>query len=381
MSHGTVLTTRSWFFNPHARAWTCPPPPPGAARFHSRLPGYAPTPLVEIPELAREWGVRSVMVKDESERLGLPAFKALGVSYAVCRVVCRLAGVTAPPATLDALREMVSSLPPMELVTATDGNHGRALARFARSLGIPARVLVPDVAGAPAAEAIRAEGAHVIVVAGDYDTAVRRAAREAGSRPGAVLVQDTAWPGYEDVPQWIVDGYSTLLAEIDARLGGEPPALVVVPMGVGSLAQAVVTHYRSRGTEPPTALLGVEPDTAACVHAGLAAGRYRSVPTGSTIMAGLNCGTPSSLAWPYLRNGLDAAVTVSDGQAAAAARELAGHGVPAGPCGAACLAGVRAVLTEPGLGGRAALGLGPDSTVVLLSTESPRDLTEGETTP
>jgi len=264
----------------------------------------------------------------------------------------------------------------LELVTATDGNHGRALARFARLLGIAARVFVPDGVERPAIEAIRGEGATVTVVAEDYDTAVRRATVDAEAREHAVPVQDTAWAGYEDIPRTIVDGYSTLFAEIDAELG-RPPALVVTPIGVGSLAQAVVTHYRSRATGRATAVLGVEPDSAACVHASLVGGRLRSVATGSTIMTGLNCGTPSSLAWPYLRDGLDAAVTVSDEQAAAAVGELAALGVDAGPCGAACLPAVRDVLS--GTDGRAALGLEDDSTVVLLNTESAGTANDTET--
>jgi diaminopropionate ammonia-lyase len=197
-----------------------------------------------------------------------------------------------------------------------------------------------------------------------------------------VLLQDTAWPGYEDIPQWIVDGYSTLLTELDAQLtasGGTEPALVVVPMGVGSLAQAVVTHYRSRSCEQRAALLGVEPDTASCIQASLAAGRPCAVPTESTIMAGLNCGTQSSLAWPYLRNGLDAVIAVSDEQAADAARELGALGVSSGPCGAASLAAVRAVLTEATPSRRAGLGLSADSTVVLLNTEGSHETEESET--
>jgi hypothetical protein len=255
----SCLTLCSWFVNPNARDWTCPAPPPEAARFHAGLSGYSPTPLTELPSLAQEWGVRRVVIKDESSRLGLPAFKALGVSYAIYRVVCEHAGEVVTPATFDTLRAVISQLPPLELVTATDGNHGRALARFARLLGIPARVFVPLGVGVRTIEAIRAEQATVTVLDVDYDTAVRCAAGEADSRQEAVLVQDTAWPGYEVVPQWIVDGYSTLLAEIDAQLGDTSAALVVIPMGVGSLAQAVVTHYRSRGTGQPTALLGVEP--------------------------------------------------------------------------------------------------------------------------
>lgn len=200
------------------------------------------------------------------------------------------------------------------------------MARFARLLGIHARVFVPDAVSATAIAAIRAEQVEVMVLAEDNDATVRCAAEEADSRPSAVLLQDTAWPGYTEVPQWIVDGYLTLLTELDAQLTETEPALVVVPVGVGSLAQAVVTHYRSRA-QHRTALLGVEPDTASCAQAGLVAGRPVTVGTDATIMAGLNCGTPSSLAWPYLRDGLDAVVAVSDEQAAGAARELGALGV------------------------------------------------------
>jgi diaminopropionate ammonia-lyase len=320
-------------------------------------------------------------VKDESSRLELPAFKALGVSYAIYRLIRARVGDTVLPASWDGLRVGIASLPPLELVTATDGNHGRAVARFARLLGIPAHLFVPDVVSPRAIEAIRAEQAAVTVLAEDYDKAVQRASEEADSRAGAVLLQDTAWPGYEEIPQWIVDGYSTLFAELDvqlAALGETEPALVVTPMGVGSLAQAVVTHYRSRGTGKPTVLLGVEPDTASCIQVSLVDGRRRSVPTGSTIMAGLNCGTPSSLAWPYLRDGLDAVIAVSDEQAADAARELGALGVSSGPCGAASLAAVRAVVNEGRLERRTEFGLSADSTVVLLSTESSHYTEESE---
>ncbi|MFE2448937.1 diaminopropionate ammonia-lyase [Streptomyces sp. NPDC021218] len=381
MTSNIAVTAGSWFFNPDARDWTCPPAPPEAATFHAGLPGYAPTPLLQLPSLAADWGVRRVVVKDESSRLGLPAFKALGVSYAIYRLIRARVGDPLLPASLDGLRRAIASLPPLELVTATDGNHGRAVARFARLLGIPAHVFVPDVVSPRAIEAMRAEQAAVTVLAEDYDKAVQRASEEAGSRAGAVLLQDTAWPGYEEIPQWIVDGYSTLFAELDgqlAALGESEPALVVTPMGVGSLAQAVVTHYRSRGTGKPAALLGVEPDTASCIQVSLVDGRPRSVPTGSTIMAGLNCGMPSSLAWPYLRDGLDAVIAVSDEQAADAERELGALGVSSGPCGAACLAAVRAVVNEERLERRGGLGLSADSTVVLLSTEGSHHTEESE---
>ena len=351
----------TWYANPDARRWSCPPPP-DVAPFHRALPGYRPTPLRDVPGLAAGWGVRRGVVKDESVRLGLPAFKALGVFHAVRRLFEERSGAAVPD--LAALRA-AADRHPVELVTATDGNHGRALGRVSRLLGLPCRVLVPAAVDPAAVAAIRSEGAVVVVVDEDYDKAVALAADDAAGRPGAVLVQDTAWPGYERIPQDVVDGYATMFAEVDAQLGADAAALVVTPVGVGSLAQAVLTHYKSRGRA--VAVLGVEPDAAACVHASLRAGRRVSIATGTTVMDGLTCGTPSSLAWPFLRDGLDAAAVVTDAQATAAAAELGRLGVPAGPCGAACVPAVRSVLADPG--GRAALGLTTGSVVVLLSTE------------
>ncbi|MEV3990425.1 diaminopropionate ammonia-lyase [Streptomyces sp. NPDC049837] len=355
------MTDSSWWYaRPGARGdWTCPPAPDGVRDFHASLDGYAPTPLTELPSLADQLGVGRVYVKDESSRLGLPAFKALGASWAVHRVLAE--------------RRRYGDGAPLTLVTATDGNHGRAVARTARLLGQRARVFVPRGVHPAAAAAIAAEGAEVTPVAGPYDEAVRRAA-EAARGPGAVLVQDTAWPGYEEIPGWIVEGYSTLFAEIDDQLGAPDsgsPDLVAVPVGVGSLAQAAVTHYRGRpyGAAGP-ALLAVEPRAAACVLASLAGGEPVTVATGETAMAGLNCGTPSSIAWPHLRHGLDAAVAVTDADSARAARDLAALGVSSGPCGAASLAGVRAALTGAGARERrTALGVGAAATLVLLSTE------------
>jgi diaminopropionate ammonia-lyase len=209
----------------------------------------------------------------------------------------------------------------------------------------------------------------VVEVDGDYDDAVARAAADAAADPASVLVQDTSWPGYTDVPQWIVDGYSTLCLEVDDQLsvlGLGAPDLVVVPVGVGSFAQAVVSHYRGAGADGG-ALLAVEPDRAAALVASLRAGEPVTVSAGETIMAGLSCGTVSPLAWPVLRDGLDGAVTVSDDQAAAAVDDLARLGVDSGPCGAATLAAARLVLGQPGW--RQAIGLRRDAVVLLLSTE------------
>jgi len=382
-----------WFARPQARSWTCAIPgevSSGAVRaFHASLPGYAPTPLAEIPALAAELGTGRVFVKDESARLGLPAFKVLGASWAVHQLLASTpAGEPAAPATdsapvpatpadgLAGLRELAARRRGLIFVTATDGNHGRAVARMAKLAGAPARVFVPAVTGPAARAAIASEGAEVIEVAGGYDETVAKARQWARDRRGAALVQDTAWPGYEQVPGWIVAGYSTLFAELGAQLaaaGAGPPALVAVPVGVGSLAQAAVAHYRARGAagRAGPALLSVEPDTAACLLASLRAGALVSVPTANTVMAGLNCGTISSIAWPYFANGLDAAVAVSDDAARQATVDLANAGISSGPSGAASLAGARAALTGPGSAARrTVLSVAANSVIVLLSTEA-----------
>jgi diaminopropionate ammonia-lyase len=375
--HDIMPLTESWYAR-DARSWTCEAPDAAAAEFHRQLPGYAPTPLVEAPDLAAELGVGRLFVKDESARFDLRAFKFLGASWAGFLAVSRRSGY-AGPAGLDGLRAHLAAADSgLALVTATDGNHGRAVARTARLLGLPARVYVPDPVPGIVIERIRGEGARVTVVGADYDGAV--AAARADADDGAVLVQDTAWPGYEEIPAWIVAGYETLFAELDAQLlqaGAPVPALVSVPVGVGSLAQAAVAHYR-RSALPAAArprLLSAEPDTAACVLASLAAGSLVSVPTGATVMNGLNCGTPSSLAWPYLRGGLDAAIAVDDAAAASAIASLAAAGITAGPSGAAALAALRAALTGIGAPSRRRdLGLdvpGNPPFAVCLCTEGP----------
>ena len=345
--------TITWYAHERDRSWVCDGPSPDALAFHRTLEGYAATPLVDLPALASELGVGHVAAKDESLRLGLPAFKALGASWAIHR----------------ALRDRAAATP-VTVVTATDGNHGRAVAKFARLLGHRASIVIPDGVHPRAVQAIRDEGAKVTLSGGSYDVAVATAAR-LSEAADAVLVQDTAWDGYEQIPGWIVEGYSTLFAEADAQLvhaGIGRADLVVVPVGVGSLLQAALAHYRSSADGP--AVISAEPEAAACVAPSLIAGRPVSVETGVTIMAGLNCGTPSSLAWPYMQHGLDAAVAVTDESDAQAARDLAALGVAAGPCGAAGLAALRlALLGEGSEDRRTHLGLGPDSTVLLVVTE------------
>lgn len=296
----------------------------------------------------------------------------LGASWAVYQAMTSWSDATESAPRLDNLRILAERSESCTLVTATDGNHGRALARMANLIGLPARIYVPDVVSPEAIALIRAEGAETIVLDDDYNGTVHRAARDAEQDPAALLVQDTAWDGYEEVPQWIVDGYSTLFRETETQLAqhnSTPPALVAVPTGVGSLLQAAVAFYRS-GNQEPAAILAVEPTTANCVATSLQRKEPVTVPTASTTMAGLNCGTPSSIAWPMLQDGVDAAISVDDSEAATASADIGDFGISAGPCGAASLAGLRAVLAnDRGNERRAALGLTDQSSVVLLNTE------------
>jgi diaminopropionate ammonia-lyase len=328
---------------------------------------------VGVPALAAELGVAAVLVKDESKRLALPAFKVLGASWAVNRAVSVHLGHADAATTLDELRERLVGHRVPTLVTATDGNHGRAIARLAALLGLRARVYVPAGLSGAALDEIRteADGVQVVETGGVYDDTVRRAAASAEGQEDELLIQDTSWPGYEDVPRWVVEGYSTLFAEIDEQLaeaGATGIGLVSVPTGVGSLLQSAVEHYRRHDAVSRPALLAVEPVTAACVTTSLLAGEPTSVDTSfPTIMTGLNCGTPSLIAWPSLHAGLDAAVGVTDAEDRRAVADLTRLGLDVGPCGAAALAGARALLTDPDA--RAALDVGRTSVVVLVSTE------------
>jgi diaminopropionate ammonia-lyase len=368
--------------NPAASAAAAATAPPRAPlELHRRLPGYAVTPLRDAPTLADAAGVARVWVKDESSRLGLPAFKMLGASWAAYRaLVARLGGDPAPWASVEELRRAIAPLRPLTLATATDGNHGRAVARMAALLGLDADVYMPQGTASARIAAIEGEGARVTVVDGDYDHAVATAASAAGDR--CLAIQDVGWPGYEQVPSWVVDGYATIFWEVDDQLaarGEDGPDVVVVPVGVGGLAAAAVRHWHHqdrRPTDPrPPRLLGVEPLAAACVLRSLRAGRIVTVPgPHDSIMAGLNCGTPSLVAWPYLRAGLDAVVAVADERARQAMRELAAAGIVAGETGAASLAGLAEATGGPHAGElRRALGLGADARVLLVCTEGATD--------
>src|SRR5215212_7335438 len=360
------------------------PPDRAPMRFHRCLPGYAETPLVDAPALADALGVGKVLVKDESSRLGLPAFKILGASWAVYRALEeRLPeGGFGDWETLEELKERLEPLRPLNLVVATDGNHGRALARVARLLGLGARIFVPWDMATARREAIAGEGAEMIVVGGTYDEAVERSAAEEGER--GLVVSDMSWPGYERIPSWVIEGYSSMLWEIDdelARRKEAGPDLVVVQVGVGAFAAAVTRHFRGLQSSRHPKLLSVEPANAACLLRSVAEGHIVSVPgPHDSIMSGLNCGRPSLVAWPTVSRGIDVLIAVDDEPSVEAMRLMAASGIVSGETGAAGLGGLLELLRRgrpqqdrEEREARQALGVSRESRIILFYTEGATD--------
>jgi diaminopropionate ammonia-lyase len=352
-------------------AATVPAPSQAAQALHGTLPGYAETALISLPDVARELGLTTLQVKDESARLGLPSFKILGASWAVYHALSARLGHRPPlDGGVEALAEAFDPLRPLTLVAATDGNHGRALARVARLFGFDAKILVPADMARPRIDAIAAEGAEVEVIDGSYDLAVETAAAYADTR--TIVVADTAWDGYEQVPTWISEGYATIFWEIDAALernGAPPPDLVVVQVGVGALARAVVAHYRRDGLPVAPTIVGVEPLTAACALETAVAGTMAYVPgPHPSVMAGLNAGRVSTVALPALVGGIDAFAAIPDDVVYEAMRAFARNGLAVGETGAA---GLAALMCLPH-SAWSALGVQPQHALVLV-TEGPTD--------
>ena len=349
-------------------------PSPEALSFHARLPGYAPTPLIALPHLAEKRGISNVLVKYDAARFGLPAFKMLGGSWAAYRSLIALLGYEPEWQTIAELREALAPLGPLTLATATDGNHGRAVAKMARWLGYDSRIFLPTPSVDARIEAIRSEGATVEVVDGDYEAAVAKAATLASSN--CLIVSDTSWEGYTDPPRWVMEGYSTIFSELVGQIahqGLPQPTMVLVPMGVGALGAAMVTAFRQQ--DPPPTMVGVEPEGAACVLASVAAAQIVNVPGPHTsIMVGLNCGLPSREAFPVLEAGLDWLIGIEDHWAEDAMIELSQEGIVAGETGAAALAGLDALVHWADVREiRHRVGLDPNAVVLVIITEGATD--------
>ena len=333
--------------------------------FHQQFAEYTPTPLIDLPKLARKLGISGLFVKDESRRFGLEAFKGLGGSYCLGRYLAEHPdqnGVT--------------------FVTATDGNHGRGIAWAARKLGCKAVVYMPAGSSAERLANIRAQGAEATITNMNYDDTVRFAARQA-EKNGWVLVQDTAWKGYETIPSWIMQGYLTMANEAATALGNTVPSHIFLQAGVGAMSGALTAFFRNRYGFGPKIVI-VEPNQADCIYrTALADDGTLHTVSGAlhTIMAGLACGEPCTVGWPILRDYASAYVSCPDYVAANGMRLFAaarGGDAPivSGESGAAPLGALDHIMRNPALAPlRESLGLGPDSRVMLISTEgdtSPR---------
>jgi diaminopropionate ammonia-lyase len=344
-------------------------------RAHRSLPGYSPTPLRECSQLAATLGVRTVLVKDEAERLGLPSFKILGASWASLTQVQRAwCAPTGEPVTLGSVAQALDRVTGRGLIAATDGNHGRGVARMAALLGLSAVILVPTGTAQSRIDAIVSENAEVRVINGTYDDAVAASADLADA--DHLVISDTSWDGYVDTPRAVIDGYSTMFHEIDDALADQQlpmPNLVALQAGVGAFAAAALRHYRDGRADVVRTVI-VEPTRANCLLVSARAGVMTAAPGPHTSsMAGLNCGLPSKLAWPIVAAGTDTFVAIADYYAEQAMRALAAEGIVAGESGAAGLAGLLALAAEGSPAARQQAGLRADACVLVVNTEGATD--------
>jgi diaminopropionate ammonia-lyase len=329
--------------------------------FFRTYPGYAPTPLHLLNAYAAELGIAEIMVKDESSRLGLNAFKISGVVYAVHQSKLR-----------GEIRDGSA------LACATAGNHGRAVAHAARVMNLRAHVYMHKGSSPARIQAIASEGAQVTIVDGTYDDAVTRVVEDA-NKNGWCVVSDTSWEGYEAIPHDIMAGYTMLLAEAAEQWSAIPDA-VFVQAGVGGLAGAIVGGLQKMFGASSPKIVCCEPTNAACVLESLRAGKSETFPGSlETMMAGLSAGTVSAIAWPVLSAGLDAAVAITDNECRSAIYRMAhpAGGDPqiiAGESGASGIATLAAVTREADLRPvRDFLALTPDSRVFVINTEGATD--------
>lgn len=358
---------------------------PEPIEFHRLMPGYAETPLLDCPAIARRLGVARVLVKDESSRLGLPSFKMLGASWAVASAVRRqwLGEAGAGDAVLSPaeIRALIPQPETRRLVAATDGNHGRGVARMAKLLAVACTIYVPRGTAASRIADIESEGATVVVVDGSYDDAIAVSARDADT--STIVVSDTSWEGYIEIPRSVGRGYSTLFLEIDealARSGNDALDVVAFQAGVGSFAAAGLVHYRAGAPEVSPTTVIVEPLSADCLLASARAGGITEAPgPHNSTMAGLNCGLPSQLAWPVISRTVDVFLGIEDEWANAGMRLLAESGIVSGESGAASLGGLLAVAELGGGTDRALTGMLPGATVLIINTEGATDPLNYET--
>jgi len=351
-------------------------------QFHQQIPGYRMSPLKSLPRLAERIGVGGIWVKDESVRLDLRSFKVLGGSYAIYQIVKKKLGITDRELSFEeltggSLREQLGDI---VFAAATDGNHGRGVAWSAAQMGFRSVIYVHKLTSRSRIQAIEGVGAKVVVVDGNYDDAVRQVYQDA-QQHGWQVVSDTAWEGYEEIPQWVMQGYTTMLSEAQEQLAGQglsKPTHVLVQAGVGSLAAATIGFYHNLfGAERPWSVV-VEPTKAACLYRSALIGDgkpYNVEGSLDTIMAGLACGDPNPIAWKILYDCADVFAACPD---YVAAKGMRVYSVPlrgdpfliSGESGAVTLGALMYIMEYAGAQRlREALHLDRDSQVLLINSE------------
>ena len=358
-----------------------------AREFHKSFPQYTITPLAKLDGMAEGLGLGGLFVKDESYRFGLNAFKVLGGSFAMARYIASEMGRDVSEMTYDYLtsEKFREEFGQATFFTATDGNHGRGVAWAANKLGQKAVVHMPKGSTKTRFDNIAKEGAKVTIEEVNYDDCVRMAAAEAEATPHGVVVQDTAWEGYEEIPAWIMQGYGSMAGEAAEQLrevSVNRPTHVFVQAGVGSLAGAVVGYFTNLYPENPPKFVVMEAGAAACLYKGAVAGDGEPRIVGGdlqTIMAGLACGEPNIIGWDILRNHVSAFVSCPDWVAAKGMRMLAApvKGDPkviSGESGAVGMGLIAALMeTDEYRDLRETLELDRFSQVLLFSTEGNTD--------
>lgn len=350
-------------------------------KLHSAIPGYKATPLHSLPNLASELGLKNIFVKDEGFRFGLKAFKVLGASYAIYRFICDDTGNIIAP---DKFYSTPDIIPPDKYTfcTATDGNHGRGVAWAAYKLRQKAMIFMPGNTVPARIKNIEDLGADVSLVDGDYDLAVQVAHNEA-IKNGWQIISDTSWPGYEQIPRWIQAGYTTIFKEMEMHMPqSEKIDVVLVQAGVGALAACAAWHFNKQYSKAKPKIVSVEPLDAACLLESIESPEGNPLKASgklNSIMAGLNCGTPSPVAWPIIETGIDAFIAIPDSEALDAMRsyyypEKGDPRIISGESGASSLAALNTFCRDDDLQNtREFLGLNEKANVLLLNTEADTD--------
>jgi diaminopropionate ammonia-lyase len=355
--------------------------------FHKSIEGYEPTPLVSLISLSQKLGIGNIYVKDESYRFGIKAFKALGASYAIFRTLKdkwekEFNQELTPEILFNT--DIKNKLGELTFCAATDGNHGKAVAWTANKLKQKAVIYMPSNTAKSRIDSIYAENGKVVLVDGTFDDCVKKAAEDSAKK-GWQVISDTSYPGYMEIPAFILLGYTTIFKEIEEQIELQKlinPDFVFLQSGVGGLSAAGTSHYVSKYGEKRPKLISVEPVDSDCFLESIKYGKGEPIPTKGkqeSIMAGLNCGIPSPLAWKIIKDGMYLFLSVTDKYAEEAMRTYynpsdGDERIISGESGSAGLAGLLAIMKSKNLSeAKSKLGINKKSNILLINTEGDTD--------